>query len=207
MQPSAQPWVLFVSPKGAFSVDPGPLEYFTHHFVCRPMSEGWAPPNIKVSGQSRAPKDFVSWVSTAPIVSERAKTAIQSIPGANVEYLPILNRAGQAFYALNVLEESDELDFDRSKLILDENSNSIPMIEEARFKFNNGSVPPIFKIRGYGGEIFVSTLFAHKIRGAKLTGALFLDPARDISKRVLAGDVHDDFPGHRAAQATSRTSA
>jgi hypothetical protein len=188
-----QPWVLFVSPKRALSVGPGPLGYFADHFVGRPMGRDWTAPTCEVSGRTRRPRDFLSWVPSAPVISERAKQAIESVSGVNVEILPLLELSGSKFYALNVLDETDALDRERSKLTLFRDSGAILSIEGAVFKFKLGQVPPIFKIRGYGGVIFVSTLFAQAVRNARLTGAIFLDPAKDIFKRIVRDEIHDDF--------------
>jgi len=189
-------WLMYVSPKDSFSVEPGPLEYFRTHFAARPMRDSWLAPALGFAARSRTPKDFVPWMASAPVVSDRARQALEGISGPGVEFLPLFEMRGSQFYALNVLNETDKLDSTRSEIeYFDDEKSQIMMLKSVAFDFKGSEAPPIFKIKGYSGEIFVSHEFALTVKRASLTGVMFLDPARDVLDRVLSGTLTDDFSG------------
>ena len=49
------------------------IEYFQDHFLAKPLADQWKPPPMRIQNKSRPVRDFVSWMMSAPVISERAR--------------------------------------------------------------------------------------------------------------------------------------
>jgi len=47
------------------------IEYFQDHFVAKPLADQWKPPPMRIQNKSRPVRDFVSWMMSAPVISEK----------------------------------------------------------------------------------------------------------------------------------------
>src|SRR2546425_5985240 len=86
------------------------IDYFQTHFVGESMQEGWTSPGIRISGRSKRLRDFLSWMSSAPVISEKAKDALEDLIRPYAEILPLIELRGKLYYAVNVLKTVDCLD-------------------------------------------------------------------------------------------------
>jgi hypothetical protein len=71
------------------------------------MAGTWEVPPVSVHGKSYKAADFVGWMLTAPVVSERARDALSDLCGRLVEFLPFHAIRGEPYFALNVLSQDE----------------------------------------------------------------------------------------------------
>ncbi len=55
------------------------IEYFQDHFLAKPLADQWKPPPMRIQNKSRPVRDFVSWMMSAPVISERARGALEHL--------------------------------------------------------------------------------------------------------------------------------
>ena len=65
------------------------IDYFQTHFVSEPMSN-WKPPSIRIQGKSKRLRDFVSWMNSAPVLSQKAKDYLEPLIGAHCQFFPVI---------------------------------------------------------------------------------------------------------------------
>ena len=106
-----------------FRFFPDDLRYFDSHFVCEAMEPCWKIPPAKPNGISYKAADFISWMLRAPIVSARAKLALEEICQGLVEFLPFHSIKGEPYFAINVLS----CDYDAP--IHKPNPHSVPLVD------------------------------------------------------------------------------
>lgn len=82
---------------------PHDLRYFNANFICERMGARWRVPEAEIYGRSYPVPDFVAWMHSAPIISEKAKISLHNLCENFVEYLPFYNVKGVQLFALNVL--------------------------------------------------------------------------------------------------------
>lgn len=187
-------WSLRSDPDRNFAVKSGPLLYFRDRFDGRSMKDGWMPPDLAFSKARSAPKDFVSWMLCAPVVSDRARTVLEPLARGGVEFLPMFRRGKRDFFAMNVIDTTPHLDLERSRIeYADDAQTAFLIVRAAVFEFGNAKAPPIFKIRQQPSDVFFNHDVATAVREHDLSGAYFLDPARDGIARVLHEDLVDEF--------------
>jgi hypothetical protein len=107
-----------------FAFIPHDLRYFEKHFRCEPMANGWKLPPVTSTGASYKPADFVLWMLRAPIVSGRAKEALQGLCEDLVEFLPFHPIKSTSLYAVNVLTR------DSGQPIFKEGPDSLVFVDE-----------------------------------------------------------------------------
>lgn len=154
------------------------LEYFQTHFVGQPLATGWHPPPVEVLNKSKPVRDFVSWMLAAPVLSERAVTALRPLISPYVEVLPLIEVKRKQLYAINVLHLIDCLDLARSEVTW---SSTDPerVLNVRRFVFDPARLPAdpvIFKVPEDTGEVFVSQSFVEAVIQHRLTGCLLIKP-------------------------------
>jgi len=113
-----------ISTKRYCSFIPHDLRYFHTHFICDSMAETWEMPPAELYAKSYKPGDFVSWMLKAPVISVRAKEALESICKGLVEFLPFHSIRGKAFFAVNVLCRDPEMPIFKPGL------NEVPLVDE-----------------------------------------------------------------------------
>ena len=71
------------------------------------MAGSWELPPVTPHGVSYKAADFVLWMLRAPVVSERARAALESPLEGLVEFLPFHSVRRAPYYAVNVLARDD----------------------------------------------------------------------------------------------------
>lgn len=94
--------------KRRFSFIPHDLRYFSANFRCEPMASSWRLPPVTPHGVSYKAADFVSWMLRAPVISERAKAALEPLWEGSVEFLPFHSIKGAPYFAVNVVSRDNE---------------------------------------------------------------------------------------------------
>jgi hypothetical protein len=187
-------WRLQSDPDRCFAVDSGPLSYFRDRFAGTSMKDGWVPPPLSFSKARSAPNDFVSWMLCAPVVSNRARVVLEPLAQGGVEFLPLFRRGKHEFFAMNVLATTACLDRKRSRIeYADAEETALLIVRTAIMDFADEAAPPIFKIAGYAGDVFFNHEVALAVRREHLSGAYFVDPARDSISSVIRETLVDDF--------------
>lgn len=173
------------------------IDYFKDHFVAQRMASNWVSPPLRIEGKSKRVRDFVSWMMSAPVVSERAKLALQPVIRDSCEILPLTQLRGKLFYVLNVLSIVDCLDHARSRIVYaDDDPAHVLAIE--RYFFDERRVPAdaaIFKIPDDLGCVFVTKLFVDAVLAHELAGASFHDPGIEPFGEIIQGRSLNVVPG------------
>jgi hypothetical protein len=165
---------------------PCDLNYFKSHFNGVPMADGWVPPPVEIGCHSKPVRDFVGWMLTAPVVSERAKSVLERKLGPSVEWLPLLKLKKQSLYAVNVLRVIDCLDIERTNVGYASN-NSHEIVWMSQFHFFADKIPGdtwIFKVPQWG-SVFVTRSFVEELVHHELSGSLLLNPAANAFSPIV----------------------
>ena len=88
------------------------------------MAMAWAIPPAKPYGKSYKAADFVAWALRAPIVSKRAKYALEGICTDLVEFLPFHEIKGDPYFAINVLNLNPNAPIHKPK------PQGVPLVDE-----------------------------------------------------------------------------
>lgn len=167
---------------------PQNLRFFDNRFNCKPLGDDWSIPPAEIEGRSKPLADFVSWMSMAPVVSERARDLIEDLAGNDVEFLRFHELKGKPYFVMNVLRCENYLDKEKSVFA--------EFHERFIFKADlPGDLPPIFKCPGRWSEIFVTAEFAEMIVANRLRGAALADPAETTMPLILANAEINRYPG------------
>jgi hypothetical protein len=166
-----------------------PLDYFRDHFVGQSMKADWQPPAIDVrAGQRRRVPDFVSWMLSAPVITLRARLALEALIAPHAEILPLATVRGVELYAVNVLTLVDCLDERRSQIVYSPDKPH-RIVNVLSFALKDDRLPdaPIFKLTSYPNDVFVTGAFVDLVRGAGLVGAAFADPSVNPLPLLMQG--------------------
>jgi len=170
------------------------ISTISHRFNGAPMPAGWTPPPVTVAGKSKKPADMVSWMTKAPIASERAMRAFEPIARDCVQFLPFHELRGKKFFVMNVVRvERDLLDPQESAIQYTKTDPPQPMsLQSAAFSIRtHRNLPSIFKVALSHGpafsQVFVSRSFADVAIADRLTGFELADPAEDSLDYELSG--------------------
>lgn len=88
-------WRLHTKSNKYFSLIPHDLNYFRDHFNGSRMRDEWSAPPITIAGKSKKMADFVGWMICAPVMSERARAALEPILGTCVRFSHFTNCADE----------------------------------------------------------------------------------------------------------------
>ena len=188
-------WRLRIGGTRFLGLIPHDLSYFNRYFVGRPIDIPWVAPPIEVSGKSKKLPDFVGSVLSAPVVSERAKRALEPFIAPYVQFLPFHSIRNKAYHAVNVLAiQHGLLDHSRSTVSRFDDG-TIYHIDRAWFHATPTDLPPIFFLGEATGDVWVTDSFAEAVVEHQLTGVQFLAPAQDPLKVVLRREPPNAFPG------------
>jgi hypothetical protein len=180
------------------SLIPHDLNYFREWFVGRPMPGDWQPPPVTISGTSKKLPDVMSWMTAAPVVSEKGMKALESL-GNCLQFLHFHDVKGKRYFAMNVIcVETHLLDLDRSSIAYDKDHQPL-YLERAAFVTSDADMPPVFKV-GFDdgkvfGPIFVTRTFAEVAISNKLSGFDLADPGRGGLRATLSGESQNVVPG------------
>lgn len=166
------------------------IDHFNQSFIAKPLADGWAPPPIRVEGPRKRLCDFMSWMTSAPVISEKARLALKPLIGNHCEFLPLIELRGKPFYAINVLTTLDCLDHAESD-ILYANDDPMHIIQISTYFFYDEKIPPhvpIFKIPDDNyGVVFVGKPFGDAVIENELRGASFQDQAANPFGKIARG--------------------
>jgi hypothetical protein len=185
-------WTLCTEPKGCIALRTE-INYFQTHFIGIRMAEKWAPPVVRILGKKNRIPDFVSWMHSAPVLSERAVTALEPLIGEYCEFLPLIEVRGKQLFALNVVSVVDCLDRGGSD-ILYSSSNPMRILQVSSYAFAEERLQeglPIFKIPEELGAVFVRKAFVEAVISNGLRGSAFGDPSVEpMSKLMRDGSIN-----------------
>jgi hypothetical protein len=140
-------------------------------FTGKRLAHMWVPVAVKIFKVKRA-GDFPSLINHVPVLSSRAWQVLQSLIGGSVEALPLEHPTG-IFYAINVLDLVDCLDYSRSQI---ERFPSGGIMYIERYAFKKGCVEGrhIFKIAEAPlKRVLVSDTFKQLVEKSQLEGLIF----------------------------------
>lgn len=154
------------------------IGFFQKNFIGKPLGTHWTPPKFKLLNQSKPVRDFVSWMLSAPVVSQRARNALLTHLGDRVEFLQLGKVKNNDLYAINVLNKVDCLDVAKSDVLFsDSDPARILSVHRYSFDLNRFQCDPIiFKIPEGPGEVFVTDSFVRIVVENKLSGVLLVRP-------------------------------
>jgi hypothetical protein len=156
----------------------------------------WAPPPVKVDGKSLRLRDFVSWMLQAPVVSLKAKECLEPLISPFVEFLPLVELRGIAYFAMNVIQLVDCLNYGDSEILYSKSDpDRILRIKEYRFRSDRVRTVPVFKVPEVPSDVFVMQPFVDLIIRTRLTGAKFADPGVNPFRGIVKGESCNIIPG------------
>lgn len=173
------------------------IDYFKSHFVGQPMYKKWSPPEVRVQGRTKRARDFVSWMSSAPVISEKAHQVLGSLIADHCEVLPLIELRGTSYYAINVLRTIDCLNHADSD-ILYADDDPLHIIRISSYVLDMDKVikdVPIFKIPDDFGAVFVQRHFVDAVIKHGLRGASFEDPSAEPFGKIIRGETLNVVPG------------
>jgi hypothetical protein len=172
------------------------IDYFQTHFIGEKVFYHWTPPPIRIQGKSKGLRDFVSWMLSAPVVSQRAKEVLEPLISPYVEILPLIQLRGKQYYAINVLRLVICLDRKRSNIEYSPTDPSgIIYLGETFFLKGRLEDVPLFKIPETRGEVYVTRPFVDLVIKNKLAGAAFADPSKNPFEAILRKESSNVVPG------------
>jgi hypothetical protein len=180
-----------------------PLAYFQAHFCGMPMRDGWVPPQISLRAPSARAKDFVSWCLAAPVISDRARRALEPLIGPHVEFLPLLELDRVQYWAVNVLGFVDCLDRDSSEVVYSPDDGRPMNILSYRFVPERLTDVPVFKV-SEASAVLVRQQTAAAVWEAGLTGVRFADPGANLVAESTRGGPIDMLNNPVASRRTRR---
>ncbi len=81
------------------------------------MSASWSgPPSYQIKSKSRKLNDFVAWHPSVPVVSKTVRDFFCEMKVAGIEWLDFGRLLEKPYFALNVLNYCDFVDFEKSKI-------------------------------------------------------------------------------------------
>jgi len=171
-------WRLACCCDKAFGLQPTDLYYFNEYFRGKPLPADWTPPAYKIRGTSYKINDFISWMLSAPVVSEKARDALLPVVDGFAEFRPMGVFRKTPYFVMNVYFTADCLDFEFSEILYAPDEPR-KILDIERFRFRKEAIPdaPIFMEANHPGDIFVKNPVVACIRKHGLTGAALLDPS------------------------------
>jgi hypothetical protein len=163
------------------------LDYFHTHFIGKTMLADWRPPKFQILGKSKPVRDFVSWMTCAPVVSEKAKNCLKDCLGDRVEFLPLIHIKNKQLFAINVLNFIDCLDVNQSDVAYS-SEDPARIITVYRYVFDPSKIPAdpvIFKVPQDGNHTFISRTVVDIIVANQLTGSVLVKPGADFLASVF----------------------
>ncbi len=185
-------WRLNVDSKRSLSLIPRDLRYFTRNFVGKSMKSIW--PNFDsfdIINKRGKLNDFVSWHISAPVVSDKVKNALSSVEHG-IEFLYIASFKNKAYYAMNVLNVLDIVDFEKSSIFYPyPGADGVPNIIVLKRKL---TLPYIFKCTGLNGYIYVTTECADILINNEITGFGLTTLSTNVLKMIVEHNRVNEHP-------------
>lgn len=187
-------WRLNVLADGFVSLIPQGLTYFQDHFVGHSMSDSWSgPPPYQMKSKSRKLNDFVAWHPSVPVVSEAVRDVLCDLKATGLEWLDFGELLGRPYFALNVLNFCDFVDFEKSEVFFSSpHSQGNPKRIILRADADNP--PAIFKMNRVSSYVYISDSCANSMISNDLTGFGLTYLSTDVTRRALLGESLNDHP-------------
>ena len=160
--------------------------YFYRIFNERKFPDGWAPPIRMIRGLSYALPDAVLWTGPGPLISESAVDLFTAVAPGCASYPFFSEIKGRPYFAINILESTDAIDEQRSKV---NRAKSGAITSIRKHAFNPGVVlPPIFKLPDrLDCDLYCTTALASAIVENRLKGFSFWDPSAEHLRDLYLG--------------------
>ncbi|WP_202081757.1 imm11 family protein [Caldalkalibacillus salinus] len=143
---------------------------FTFGFRGNRMADQWEKVEL-VTYENGKESDFPGFPT--PIFSSTAKQVLDEIISGAVEFLPIYHKNG-TYYALNVINIVNGLDYNKSLLIRDKELDIVNDVKRYSFIEDVVRVESIFKLPEFRAtRIFVTDLFKKRVEETGLVGFEF----------------------------------
>jgi len=167
------------------------LRLFNGRFIGKPMSRDWTSPEFETLNRSKKVADFTSWQmgSRAMLVTVRAKDAIESLAGTDVEFLPFATIRGVELLALNVLRLVPAVDWEAMNR--QDWNLSTPVI----LRSGLADIPPIFKDSERPHSTFASDALGELALEYGLKGLRLADPRKNLTRSIVRGLEINEYPG------------
>ena len=189
-------WRLAFCSNKTFSLNPHDLASFRKYFIGKRLPKNWKPPPVEILGKSYKPKDFVGWMLSAPVVSERAKDLLLPLVSDFAEFRFLLEFKRKRFFCMNVHFVADCLDSTASDILFSPH-DSKRILNISTYSFRPEAIPdaPIFKEDHDPSDVFVRQPFIDCVRNNQLIGAALLDPIVNPFCFILRGGYVDATEG------------
>ncbi|MEK8127557.1 DUF1629 domain-containing protein [Paenibacillus filicis] len=186
--------------------------YF-HYFIGESLVNEWG--RMKIEKISKRSKVYDNCnICSNPAISRRALDNLKHFIEKYAEVLPYeLNES--EYFAINVINVIDCIDYSTSGYVKDEQYNLIKEIYKYSFKLDMVSNVDIFKIPEFKKtRIFVSEKFKQAVEAAKLTGFQFIEvwdseavPLPPLEPLVFDGPSYNFKEAYRMVQEENQTLA
>lgn len=151
-------------------------------FIGESLKDKWVPLELKFLKEDQGEKlnkkcDSPALLCGFIIFNQRAVDVLKDLMGDAVEILDVnVKDADDKYYAINVIDVGDYLDYDKSEFDYFPGTNEIALIEKYAFNPEMIKNKHIFKISLFPGTfIFVSDEYRNAVRKAKLKGFSFTE--------------------------------
>lgn len=155
-----------------------PEQYSDSILFGRPAKPARRPPVLDLEKKTAKPVDLVGGMVTVPIVSERMQAAIAELPDP-VEYYPVRlvlpkdPKIEYRYFALNVLNNVDAFDFDKSNYTAVDYSPVVPHVTKLAIVESKIEGRNIFRLTTYPLLLIVSETARQALEAASLVGLQF----------------------------------
>lgn len=142
------------------------------NFCGEKLGNNWIPVRFKFGGEIQL-GDCPDLNASAPVFSEKAVEILKDLIEDSVEILPLQTKIG-SYYAINVIDILDCIDYSNSKFVKFKSSNRIMVFEKYAFHLGCVQERNIFKIIDEPGKrAFVSDTFRERVLNSGLKGFQF----------------------------------
>jgi len=131
--------------------------------------------NLDLKNTTKAYPDFMGATEHVPIVSEKFKQLLESLPDS--KYFQFFEcalpngKADQNYYYLNILENIECLDREKSECRFDEDNPKIVWrIFKLVMKMDKVTDRNLFRMQEYKSSIFISPFLENKLKEENITG-------------------------------------
>lgn len=164
------------------------LEFFHGNFDGKRLGDNFCRPVLSVFNTSKRCKDFVSFMLTAPLLSEKAVDALMPLLKDSCEFIHMITVKHVSYFALNCLVVRNCIHEDQSEIIF---SSSEPdrIIGISSYVFKEEEIPdvPAFKVFEHG-QVMVRRPFIDVVLRKNLTNAVFEDPQQSAMGLIARGE-------------------
>jgi hypothetical protein len=166
-------------------------QFLRENFVGKPLAPSWKLPRHELCNSHWPLLDFAHGYFRAPFVSEHVVEVLADAVRGEAEFRSIGKLKGREYFVMNVLLVADCLDEGRAEISYSP-SEPARILGVKHFAFNAAKIPDalLFKVSEDLGKVFATPSFVDIVRGHRLTGVGFEDPA-EIGVSCINRVFHD----------------